>query len=84
MWMLRRLKVIGASRAQLLDVMQKQVLSVLQLAVPAWHCMLTKQEEDDLESAFKCALRIILGEEYISYQNALSLTKMLTLKEKGQ
>ena len=67
MWILRRLKSLGSSRAELLDVMSKQVLSVLQLAVPAWHCMLTAQEERDLEGLLRVGLHIILGNEYISF-----------------
>ena len=34
LWMIRRLKGLGASEAELLDVYQKQVRSVLELAVP--------------------------------------------------
>ena len=33
MWILRRLKALGASRTRLLDVLQKQILSVLNLGV---------------------------------------------------
>ena len=43
MWILRRLKALGAKRHRLIDVLQKQVLSVLTLGVPAWDCMLTEQ-----------------------------------------
>ena len=53
MWIIRRLKALGASRSCLLDVLQKQVLSVLQLAVPAWDCFLTCQERTYLERVLK-------------------------------
>ena len=36
MWIIRRLKALGATRARLIDVLQKQVLSTLQLAILAW------------------------------------------------
>ena len=61
MWIIRRLKMLGASRSRLIDVLQKQVLSVLQLAVPAWDCFLTCQERTDLERVLKTGLRIIWG-----------------------
>ena len=64
MWIIRRLKALGASRARLLDVLQKQVLSVLNLAVPAWDSFLTCQERTDLERVLKTGLRIIWGNEY--------------------
>ena len=44
-WMLRRLKGLGASRHELLDVYQKQVRSVLEMAVPVWEPGLSKEEE---------------------------------------
>ena len=37
MWLIRRLKALGASTTQLLDCLQKQVLSVLWLGAPAWY-----------------------------------------------
>ena len=41
LWLLRRLKNIGASRDEMIDVYQKQVRPILELAVPAWHPALT-------------------------------------------
>ena len=40
-WMLKRLHNLGASVNQMLDVYIKQVRSILELAVPAWHSSLT-------------------------------------------
>ena len=50
MWVIRRLKALGACEADLLDVLRCQVLSVLQFAVPAWTTMLTKAESKSIES----------------------------------
>ena len=36
LWMIRRLKLLGASIPEILDVYQKQVRSVLEMAVPVW------------------------------------------------
>ena len=49
MWFLRRLKALGASTSQLLDVLDKQVLSVLWLGAPAWYCQLTEAEKRDFD-----------------------------------
>ena len=62
--------------------MNKQVLSVLFLSVPAWHCMLSVQEENDLERVLRTALHIILGTMYVSFSNALSVTNQMTLKSR--
>ena len=63
MWIVRRLKMLGASRQRLVDVLQKQVLSVLLLAVLAWDCLLTAQERTDIERVLRTGLRIIWGED---------------------
>ena len=71
LWMLRRLRNIGASRQELCDVYIKQVRSVLEIAVPAWEPGLTKSEGGQLERVQKSAFSIILGDEYESYEHAL-------------
>ena len=81
MWIIRRLKALGASRARLLDVLQKQVLSVLHLAVPAWDCFLTCQERVDLERVLKTGLRIIWGNDYTTYEQVLQASDLKSLQE---
>ena len=49
LWMLRRLKSLGASIPEMLDVYQKQVRSVLELAVPVWEPGLTQLESKQIE-----------------------------------
>ena len=62
---------MGATVSELLDVYQKQVRSVLELAVPVWQPALTVQEKYQIERVQKCALYIILGSNYINYSHAL-------------
>ena len=71
LWMLRRLKLLGASQLELLDVYQKQVRSVLELAVPVWQPALTISEKIQIERVHKCALHIIMGVNYLGYTHAL-------------
>ena len=71
LWMLRRLKGLGASKVELLDVYRKQVLCVMEMAVAAWAAGLSKGESRQIERVQKCALSIILGPEYTTYENAL-------------
>ena len=59
LWMLRRLKGLGASEAEMLDVYNKQVRSVLELAVPVWQPAITQQEVKQIERVQRCALYII-------------------------
>ena len=81
MWILRRLKALGASRTRLLDVLQKQILSALHLGVPAWNCLLTEQEKIDLERVLKTALKIIWGQEYTTFQEVIKDGNLKTLRQ---
>ena len=85
MWMLRRLKKLGASRNDLLDVFMKQIRSVAEFAVPVWNSALTGQDISSLERIQKIALHIILADQYISYNVALKtmgLVKLSTRRRK--
>ena len=80
--MIRRLKGLGASTSELLDVYQKQVRSVLELAVPVWQPALTQHETKQIERVQRCALYIILGEEYTHYDQALTMLDCDNLNER--
>ena len=82
LWMLRNLKKLGASRADLLDVYIKQCRSVLELAVPAWTPGLTVINSNQIERVQKTALAIIMGEEYTTYSRALIKLNMETLVDR--
>ena len=81
-WMLKRLKNLGATTSQMLDVYIKQVRSVLELAVPAWQPSLTISDKNSLERVQKCALKIIYGHEYQSYNSACKLSNLLSLEDR--
>ena len=84
LWILRRLKMHGAGPDDLLDVYQKQVRSVLELAVPAWHPGLTQSDALDIERVQKAALHIILGTDYHSYSSALKATNLNSLSSRRE
>ena len=79
LWLLRRLKTMGASTATLLDVYCKQVRSVLEFAAVVWNSGLTLENTTQIERAQKSAFAIILGAEYKSYNEACTKLKMETL-----
>ena len=82
LWMLRRLRGLGASLEELKDVYIKQVRSVMELAVPVWHPALTNVEERQIERVQKCALAIILGDKYTNYEKAREILSIETLSER--
>ena len=79
LWILRRLKELGASQDDLLDIYNKQVRSILEFAVPVWHSSITQEERLDIERIQKSACNIILGDHYQSYTSALKIMCMDTL-----
>ena len=79
LWILRRLKQLGAPIKDLIDTYMKMIRSILELAVPTWHPGLKIENANKIERVQKCALSIILGREYIGYKGALKTLKMETL-----
>ena len=80
LWIIRRLKNLGASHQDLVNVFTKQVRCILELAVPAWQGSITLAEKQDLERVQKTACHIILGEKYLSYKEALKFLNLETLE----
>ena len=80
--MLRRLKNLGASIENLIDVYIKQIRSVLELAVPVWHPSLTVVDKVGIERVQRAALQVILGYDYRSYASALEVSNLSTLEDR--
>ena len=52
-WMIRRLKALGATNTELVDVYIKQVRCVLEMAAPVWTPALTKGQITQIERVQK-------------------------------
>ena len=81
MWVVRRLKSLGASEQDLLTVLRAQVLSVLQFASPAWSTLITAQENKQIESVLKTGLYLVYGARYESFSWALSEANISSLQD---
>ena len=64
------------------DIFIKQVSSVLEFAVPAWNGAINYAEKRDIERVQKPAVRIILGDDYLSYESALDSLGLESLEER--
>ena len=80
LWMLRRLKKLGASQKILIDIYNKHIRSILEYAVPVWGSLLTNENCDDIERVQKCAYTIIFG--HSSSTKLLMKSKNVTLSER--
>ena len=75
-WVLRRLKNNGASESELKDIYIKQIRSALEYAAVVWHPGLTKVNSSDIERVQKTACAVILGKNYLNYENGLQILKL--------
>ena len=72
LWILVRFKLLGGTRDQLVTVYQLRVRSTLEFASPVFHSGLSQEQSRRLEMVQKKACAIILGKDYVSYENALT------------
>ena len=84
MQLLRKVSTFGASVEDMKHIYTIFVRSILETSSSVWHKSLTIENEVDLERIQKSAFRIILGNNYISYENALYVLGMQTLKERRE
>ena len=62
LWMVKRLKNLGAHTADLVDIFEKHVRSVLEFGTIVWHPSITQSETIDIERVQKSFCRIVLGD----------------------
>ena len=77
--MLTKLKYVGTSTEDLIDIYILFVRSVAEYCSVVFHSSMTQEESEKLERIQKTCLRVILGEMYVSYEAALEMTGLQTL-----
>ena len=82
MTMLHKLYDFTVPVADLVEVYILYFRSVLESSAVVWHGSLTNGQELELERVQKVALRIILKEKYESYDHALRLCGLTSLKDR--
>ena len=84
MIILKNLFQFAVSLSDLVHIYTLYIRSVLEQSAVVWHSSLTKGEEMDLERVQKVALKIILGDGYSSYSEALESTGLETLRSRRE
>ena len=84
LWVLRRMLKVKLDLDHVFDVYTKEVRSLLELAVPVWHSGLTKLQSAQIERIQKVAFKIMLGEQYTSYDSACKKFKVETLEQRRE
>ena len=84
MRLLHKLSEYKAPREDLKTIYIAYIRSILEQSAVVWHASLTLQNMEDLERVQKSALKIILKNKYIHYNQACELLSLDTLKERRQ
>jgi hypothetical protein len=82
MELLRKLASFGTSKDELKDIYILFIRSHLEQSAVVWHSSLTENNRNDLERVQKTALKIILGNKYISYEQALQKLDLENLDDR--
>ena len=80
--MLTKLKYVGVGIEDLLDIYSLFIRSVLEYCSVVWHSRLTQEQTSDIERVQKICLRIILRENYVSYDAALEMCALDRLADR--
>ena len=81
-YMIRRLKALGATDTELVDVYIKQVRCVLEMAAPVWTPALTKGQITQIERVQKTVCAVILGSSYSDYNSAIKSLDLNNLSDR--
>ena len=79
--MLTKLKYVGVSIEDLLEIYVLFIRSITEYCAVAFHSSLTLEQTSNLERIQKTCLKVILNDNYISYGSALEMTGLETLQD---
>ena len=82
--LLTKLKFVGVKIEDLIEVYMLYIRSITEYCCVVYHSRLTVEDSATIERIQKCCLRIILGDNYISYEAALEMTGLETLHERRE
>ena len=82
--MLTKLKYAGVSTKDLLETYILFIRSRTEYVSVAFHSSLTKKQEKAIERIQSTCLKVILGDKYLTYEDALLKTGLKTLKQRRE
>ena len=80
--MLRQLIPFNLPRCDLITIYIGYIRPLLEYAAPVWHPALTQSQTQQIERVQKRVLRLILGNQYQTYEIATSLAQLETLSDR--
>ena len=82
--MITKLKYVGVPKEDLTHIYILYVRSLLEYCSVVWHSTLTAEQSHNLERVQKLCLKIILGQKYNGYENALEECELETLSQRRE
>ena len=82
MIILRKLFQFKVSNNDMIQIYKLFIRSVLETSCVVWATSITEEEKTIIERVQKTALKIVYGEKYICYANALQMSNLQTLSER--
>ena len=67
-----------------MHLFKSQVRGILEYCSTVWHSSLTETESNDIERVQKAAMRLIMGNRYQGYKEALEHMNLNSLKERRE
>ena len=84
MQLLRKVWSYGSNREEMVSLWKTYCLSILDQSCAVWSNGLTNENKQDLERTQKTFCKLVLGEKYNSYFEALATLNLETLKTRRQ
>ena len=84
MSMLSKLKYVGVSTEDLIEIYTLFIRSRAEYLSVVWHSSLTVEQTNKIENIQKTSLKIILGDNYVDYPAALEMTALDDLFSRRQ
>ena len=82
--MLTKLKYVGVSKEDLLDIYILYIRSIAEYCSVAFHSSLTVQQTQTLERIQRTCIKVILGDMFIDYNSALEMCGLETLQARRE
>ena len=77
--MITKLKYVGVSVPDLIDIYTLFVRSLLEYCCVSWHSSITQLQSNSIERVQRTALKVILGTDYADYESSLEKCGLETL-----
>ena len=84
MRLLHKISEFSPPIEDLVTIYTSYIRSILEQSCTVWHSGLTQEDSEDLERIQKSALRVILKEDYTTYEEALELLMLAKLSERRE